>query len=391
MAKDRESYRKGVDTARRIVDIMEGKEDDCAALEEELNGAEYKSLIAKLSDANEIRRGLDEFRRPEARREALRFRRQVSRRAVFRRIAAISAAAAVTAVMAGTWYITGKHDGPAAGVVARASDDNITLTLPDGALVVLDKLADDGLVATLRNVTLSMEDGALVSEVQPASGYAAGRADMGTSTINVPRGNMFDIHLADGTKVWVNANSKLRFPVEFPQAERRVWLEGEAYFEVSPDAERPFIVETREQTLNVLGTKFNIYAYPGEQAVFTTLVEGSVSVRANHTDAETGLKPGQQARLSAEGYSISDVDAAGIASWRERMFVFDDNTLGMVFDKLSRWYDFEYVFEDPQTAGTVMMGTVPVDYDFETVLRLVNAAKVANIELNGNVVTIRSK
>ncbi len=159
------------------------------------------------------------------------------------------------------------------------------------------------------------------------------------------------------------------------------------------DAGRPFIVETKDQTLRVLGTKFNIYAYPDERSVFTSLVEGSVSVRANGGGGEVVLNPGQQARLSADTdvYTVADVDVAGISSWRERMFIFNENTLEFVFSKLSRWYDFEYVFEDPKTATTVMMGNIPVDNDFAAVIAMINDAKVANIELNGNLVTIKSK
>ncbi len=391
MTKNNEYYSRGVDAARRIVDIMEGRECDRDALEEELKAPEYESLVAKLSDAGEISRGVDRFRRPEARREASLFRSRVARRGVLRRIAAVSTvAAAITVLALGGWYFMeriGKEDELA---VVRASDD-VVLTLPDGSRVVLDRAAGNSRVAELDHVTLAMEDGMLVSEALQSSGEDAQSVDVEMNTINIPRGDLFNLRLTDGTSVWLNANSKLRFPARFPQGERRVWLEGEAYFEVSPDAERPFLVETEEQTINVLGTRFNVYAYPGAGLVLTTLVEGSVSVKAHNVDAATVLRPGQQARLSGDGYAVAEVDAAAVASWRERIFMFDDNTLGMVFDKLSRWYDFEYVFEDPGTAGTVMTGSIPVDYDFETVLGMINASEAAHAELDGKVVTIRSK
>ncbi len=391
MSKEKEYYRKGIDAARRIVDLMEGAEGDYADLENELQGPEYGPLVEKLSDGGEILRSLDEFGRPEVKREVYRFRRQVARRSLARRIAGIStAAAAVAALLAGGWYFM-RPDGNADNVAVEKVADDVKLTLPDGSQVVLDKTTANSRVAEHGNVTLSMEDGVLVSENHSSPAQAPDRA--GTSTIEVPRGSLFSLILADGTKVWINADSKLRFPIEFMPRERKVWLEGEAYFEVAHDAGRPFIVETNDQTLRVLGTKFNIYAYPDERSVFTSLVEGSVSVRANGGGGEVVLNPGQQARLSADTdvYTVADVDVAGISSWRERMFIFNENTLEFVFSKLSRWYDFEYVFEDPKTATTVMMGNIPVDNDFAAVIAMINDAKVANIELNGNLVTIKSK
>ncbi len=389
MSKEEKYYRKGIDTAQRIVALMEGKEGDYTGLEDELSASEYESLVEMLSDGEKIRLAVGGFNRPESRREASRFRGQALRRSVFRRVAAISSVAAAVALAVGTWYVTGWDDVEDNIVIAKVVND-VTLTLPDGSTIVLDPSAGNSRIAEHGNVALTMENGILVHEKQSSAAQAAKTSGLGT--VEVPRGALFDLVLEDGTKVWLNASSRLRFPIEFSREERKVYLEGEAYFEVSPDKERPFFVEAKDQTLKVLGTKFNIYAYAGTPAVSTTLIEGSVSLRAKQGDVETILRPGQQAQLLAggDGYSVMNVDAMEISAWRNGMFIFNDNTLEVVFSKLSRWYDFEYVFEDPHTAGIVVMGNIPVDFDFNTVLTLLNDLKVADIRSKGNVVTIKA-
>ena len=161
------------------------------------------------------------------------------------------------------------------------------------------------------------------------------------------RKGQYKLVLPDGTKVWLNAESSIRYPVSFSADERKVFVTGETYFEVAKDKTKPFRVVANDMTVEALGTKFNINAYTNEPFVTTTLVEGSVLVSKGKTD--NILKPGQQSKLSATDFAIAEVNVNDIIAWKDNQFIFPNMTLDMIMRQVERWYDAEVVFESHPT------------------------------------------
>lgn len=232
-----------------------------------------------------------------------------------------------------------------------------SLTLSDGRTLALDRQVSETTIDDGSAVSISNAGGGLV--VEQKSEQAVADPQPAYHTLNVSEGYQYDILLADKSRVWLNSGSSLRFPSAFGAGERRVYMEGEAYFEVSPDAERPFVVETEGQTLTVLGTSFNIYAYRNEPDIYTAVLTGRVSVRSG--EQEITLSHDQACRLERESseFSVRDVDAGAVAEWRNGVFVFDDNNLEQVAMKISRWYNVEIVYDHIKARSITYKGNLP--------------------------------
>ena len=289
-------------------------------------------------------------------------------------------AALLLSIASGVWLYRG-HDASGSPAAIARIEDNVRLTMPDGSEIVLDNSTENTRIT--ENIT--REDGSLIVE---KAGMPNDREQMYTS-LNVPRGSRFDMVLEDGTHVWLNADSRLRFPTVFPDRERRIRLEGEAWFEVAADAARPFIVETEGQEVRVLGTSFNISAYRDEAVTYTTLVEGSIVLRSD-AGAEVTLIPGQQARITAGEAAFTTVEAKAFTPWKDGIFVFEGNTLGQTMRQLARWYDMEYTFADRQAEELVLRGMMPVQTDIASIFDILEASGKVHFSTEGNKVTIRS-
>lgn len=215
------------------------------------------------------------------------------------------------------------------------------LTLSNGRQIILDSLGN-GLVATQNGTHVTMNNGKLsYSKDKPAI------ADLMFNTITTPRGRKFQLSLPDGTKVWLNAATKLTFPTAFTGRERQVSVSGEAYFEVVKNAAMPFRVNVNDKTeVEVLGTNFNVNAYADDARQYTTLLEGSVRVIRGQEKAL--LLPGQQASVPAATAANIDVHSANIdkvMAWKNDLFNFDGATLADVMNQVARWYDVDIVYE----------------------------------------------
>ncbi|WP_256003961.1 FecR family protein [Pedobacter deserti] len=215
------------------------------------------------------------------------------------------------------------------------------LTLADGKKIMLDSAAD-GSLAAQQGIQIVKKDGKVI--------YAAlGTAPEATAynTLETPRGGTYQLTLPDGTTVLLNAASSITYPVAFTGKERLVEMNGEAYFEVAHNPKKPFKVKINESnTIEVLGTHFNISAYDDEKIMRTTLLEGSVRLHSNATKGI--LKPGQQAQVTGKQMAIADIGHAGIAevmAWKDGLFNFQDADLQEIMRDLARWYDIEVVYE----------------------------------------------
>jgi ferric-dicitrate binding protein FerR (iron transport regulator) len=178
----------------------------------------------------------------------------------------------------------------------------------------------------------------------------------------IGKGEEYQLVLSDGTRVWLNSETRLKFPVQFSNNRREVFLEGEAYFEVTKNPDAPFIVKTGHMDVEVLGTSFNVSAYKGEASIQTTLVEGKVRVSSEFGQSfEQVLKPNEQAvfNKSNNEFKIIEVNAALYSSWREGIFVFDEENLDDILRKLSRWYDINVFFQSEEVRAYQFSGKLP--------------------------------
>ncbi|WP_127126583.1 FecR family protein [Pseudoflavitalea rhizosphaerae] len=275
-----------------------------------------------------------------------------------------AAAAILVLLTAGTIYLFTNKTATAPPVVAKKlqeigpGKEGAVLTLSDGRQVVLDSLAN-GIVA--------MEDGAQVTLKNGQLQYAqleSASKEVQYNTMTTPRGRQFMITLPDGTEVWLNAASSIRFPVEFNSTERRVEVTGEAFFHVkslklpafngSRAIKVPFVVNVNKQMeVEVLGTQFNVNAYTNEKAINTTLTEGVVRVSTNETKDEPSqmamLIPGQQASLKNDGgrkITVQEADLGKVMAWKNGLFNFENVSLADAMMQLERWYDIDVAYEN---------------------------------------------
>lgn len=259
---------------------------------------------------------------------------------------AAAAAILVLCIAGGTWYGLHQRAGnePVVNAAKGAHDvgpgkEGAILTLANGKAIVLDSLGN-GLVAKQNGTQVVLSNGSLRYNAEDAESVTF-------NTITTPRGRKFQLVLPDGTKVWLNAASSLRFPTVFSGKERRVEITGEAFFEVNKNTAQPFLVQINDHAdIRVVGTQFNVNAYEDEASIHTTLVEGSVRIRSHE---QTRLMvPGQQAQISNNGGDLRIVDNANleqVTAWKAGFFNFRGASLPEVMRELARWYDLEVIYE----------------------------------------------
>lgn len=257
-------------------------------------------------------------------------------------------AAAIAVILLGgaTYFLLQRPAAPVVMPVAIADvapgSNKAVLTLGDGSVVTLDSAGNK--VLQQGATAIRQQGGILQYDVQ---GQAA---SVSFNTLVTPRGGQYQLILPDGSKVWLNAASSLRYPTVFNEASRTVELKGEAYFEISTqktsNGEKvPFYVKVGKMDVEVLGTHFNVMAYPDEQEISTTLLEGAVRLRNDHM--HTLIKPGEQGILDSHtnAFKVQPANTDKIMSWKNGIFNFQDNNLEEVMRQLSRWYDIDVVYE----------------------------------------------
>jgi len=235
--------------------------------------------------------------------------------------------------------------------VAKVSDiapggNKAFLTLANGKKISLTDAANGELVKEAGLVIQKKADGQLIYTAGNSAGSASGSQ---YNIIETPRGGKYQINLPDGTRVWLNSGSALKYPLNFTGYFRKVELKGEGYFEVAKDKTKPFLVKTAQQEVEVLGTHFNISSYTDEAVVKTTLLEGSVKVKANTGDSKVSaqeiLKPGEQSQLSSNQIKVGPADLESVMAWKNGDFVFEGDDLKSIMRQLSRWYDVEVIYQ----------------------------------------------
>lgn len=244
------------------------------------------------------------------------------------------------------------------------------LTLSNGKQIILNDAANGTLEKNQNFSVEKQKDGLLVFSVK---NFTPNNKSTTLNKIETPRGGIYQVILPDGSHVWLNSASSISFPAQFDKTERRVSITGEAYFEVTHDKKRPFRVLSRDQTIQVLGTKFNVNAYSDESSTQTTLLEGSVKVST--PEVSKLLKPGEQAQMRNKQVNIMPANIESVMAWKEGFFQFDRVDIQTLMRQLSRWYDIEVEYR----------GEIPKDEFVGKIKRSENIHNVLEILRYGNV------
>jgi len=270
--------------------------------------------------------------------------------------------------------------------IAPGKDDAV-LTLADGRKILLSAIAN-GKLAEIAGLRITKTaNGQLVYQVTDDAVNNPTSA-LQYHTISTPRGGQYQVNLPDGTRVWLNSASSLKFPMAFAAANRQVSLTGEAYFEVAKDKKKVFTVQTDRQTVEVLGTHFDISSYPEDASTKTTLLEGSVRVNANNKSIT--IKPGQQAEV-AETIVLNDVDAETAVAWKNGYFSFDDEELGSAMSKVARWYDVEVAYADEAFKKELIAAYTTRFANVSELLKQLNQMGRLHFQLEGRTIKITGK
>lgn len=248
--------------------------------------------------------------------------------------------------------------------------DKAILTLANGRNIELDS-SMNGQIAQQGHVSLQTNAGRLVykSQADPAN------ATVSWNTLRTPKGGQYSLVLPDGSRVWLNAASSLQYPTSFIGPTRQVTLNGEAYFEIQPNAAQPFFVNTGETAVAVLGTSFNIMAYNNENSITTTLLQGSVKVSRQATHHL--LKPGQQSLINENGAMeiIDHADTDLAVAWKNGLISFRSADIRTIMRQVERWYNIEVEFKGDVPTRT-FTGDIPRSADLSALLRLLEISKI---------------
>lgn len=305
-----------------------------------------------------------------------------------KRIVLAVAASLLLLVMAGWWYLRPVTKSDA--VVGHTDDrleitpghDQAILTLADGKEITVDTVVKGQLARQQNAVVRVTEPGSL--SYQQSDDHPSGNILL--NRLRTPLGGTYRLTLADGTRVWLNAGSTLTYPVAFNNAKREVELEGEAYFEVVHDANRPFRVRYQQQVVEDLGTEFNIQAYRKDSNT-VVLVEGSVRISEGATMRD--LKPGEAAVSYQNQLTVSTVtNIQDITGWKNRYFSFHDTRLSDIMSQVQRWYDVSIVYADPVADEKFVVNQFPREYPLRLLLDNLAATGRIHYRIQGRTVLI---
>ena len=268
--------------------------------------------------------------------------------------------------------------------------DAAVLTLANGRRIILNESANGELAKQAGVRITKAADGKLIYHIDNTNtASASAKASELYNMISTPRGGQYQVNLPDGSQVWLNSASSIKFPMLFTAVGRRsVGLTGEAYFEVAKDKKRPFVVTTDRQSIEVLGTHFDVSSYGDDAFTRTTLLEGKVKITAGvHTSV---LKPGQQADVSAS-ISVSNVDTEIAVAWKNGYFHFDDEKLESVMKKISRWYDLDIEYKDASIKNELFAAYSTRFANVSQLLKRMNQVGDMSFELDGRRIVISRK
>ncbi|HJA15711.1 MAG TPA: FecR family protein [Candidatus Butyricimonas faecavium] len=376
--------------AARLQGVISPEEEK--ALDEWITENEaHREFYERLVDGNYVGRRLEEYENYSLdTRRVLSFIRRESRRTRMIRWSRRIAAILIFPVVIGSLLLLKEKDE---GVLNKSIVADV---LPGQECAILEM--SDGRKVDLGSVSgvesLQME-GIILKNDSNVLSYEGGQGTVSDSlkfnTIIVPRGGEYRLILADGTRVWLNSQTRLRYPVKFFGNKREVYLEGEAYFEVTHSG-KIFEVHCKGMDVQVLGTSFNIMAYRDEPTMQTTLVNGRVQVNSGgKTGTSIVMEPGYQVQLDTltGKMEMYEVNVANFVGWKEKLFVFDDENMEMMMRKLARWYDVDIIIESPKLKKSVFYGVIRKYENISKILDMLKRTQNIDYVIESNRVVIK--
>ena len=315
-----------------------------------------------------------------------------------------AAAIILLLITAGIYYfllpqpaVKTSHTSPYKNDIAPGTNGAL-LTLSNGMQIQLDSTGN-GNIAQEGNTSIIKIDSQLSYNVEQGT-----NTTNLYNTVSTAKGNQYQLKLPDGSKVWLNAGSSIRFPVSFGGNERRVSITGEVYFDVKHNSRLPFIVMVNDFEIHDLGTQFNVNAYTDEPDIRTTLIEGKVKVgsrqwavgsgeKAKNKNYEVILKPGEQATVSQTSHQsqpipVQTVDTDAVTAWKNGLFMFDNHNIQAVMRQLERWYNIEVIYSGNVTKEE-FVGTVSRFENISQVLKMLERTGTVKFVIEGRRITVK--
>jgi ferric-dicitrate binding protein FerR (iron transport regulator) len=264
-----------------------------------------------------------------------------------------------------------------AAAVIKPGGNKAVLILANGKKIILTD-ENTGEIAKQAGVSITKTaNGQLIYTAIPSEKADGDQNQF--NTIQTPVGGQYQVNLPDGTKVWLNASSSLKFPARFTNNERRVELTGEGYFEVAKNKQKPFKVKTAQQEIMVFGTHFNVNAYTEEDKTKTTLQEGSIKVTtdSNHS---LFLKPGEQSVIKGNAIEVRSVDTEAAIGWKNGLFVFDNEKIETIMRRIARWYNVDVVYKG-KLSQERFMGTISRYQEINKVLDMLELTNLVHFKI----------
>lgn len=342
---------------------------------------ENRQLFRSLADPENLAISLKQLHRSDTPSQLVAVRRRISRQNRVKKLRYWMPVAAALLLILGSalfFFVNRQSSSERLQLSSQYGGDALpgtnraTLTLSSGKAIHLDE-HQSGIVSTGKG--LSYENGNSVVSTEAAQ----------SATLSTPRGGQYKITLSDGTLVWLNAGSSLDYPVVFNDTERRVRLKGEAYFEVKR-AGLPFVVQTQQQQINVLGTAFNVRAYSETET--TALIHGKVAIRKDSEAAVKQLSPGQLATVKQGKITVQNADLSQYTAWKEGLIMGSPIGLTQVAEEIERWYDVDFVYPDKFSNSERAYVSIGRNEKLSSVLRALEHTYGINFKIRGKEVII---
>lgn len=386
---------KGQDTGKlktlfhKIAEKESLDTDEQELLDRLLERAEWREVHQSLSDGEYIYGRLKDLERYPKREAFKKFSKQVYPSSGKKHLMwGISVAASVLLVVGLSLFLLNrpaevKYTPVTAENIIPAGKSQATLVLSDGKTIYISDTT--GKIDVKGMAQVSHQDGELVYRVVDDSL----KNEIVYNELIVPRGGEFNLTLEDGTKVRLNADSRLRYPVKFGGSERRVEVEGEAFFEVARDENKPFIVSCNGIQMKVLGTSFNVNSYNDEPVIRTTLITGKLEVSV--ADKKVILLPGVQSQVNVitQEMKTEEVNTRMYTAWMDNKFSFKNKALNLILSDLSRWYDVEFVCEGIDAEDYYLTGRIPRHCTLQEVVVLLEKISRLKFQIKDRKVFVR--
>jgi ferric-dicitrate binding protein FerR (iron transport regulator) len=309
------------------------------------------------------------------------------RRLFYKKVLAY-AAAILLPVLIVTGFLLDRHSAQVSHQIAKVQPikpgtEKAILIMENGQTVQLDSAKDLSLVEA---------DGTIIKKSGGKIDYTANASvpknESPYNMIKIPRGGEYHVVLADGTTVYMNSMSSLKYPVKFTGDRREVELSGEAYFNVTKDATRPFIVKTGAMNIEVLGTTFNVNAYENNEKIVTTLIEGSVKIHSRDNSRNNVLSPGEQAAFFIDGSKteIKKVDVNLYTAWKDGYFVFRNARLEDIMTDLTRWYSADVIFNGDAVKNVRFSGKLNRSSSINEILEIMKSSRKVEVQISNNTI-----